>query len=206
MKTLKTAIRKTTAIFMAIIFLLITPTNVNAETITIETSPILKANIESFSMYDQYGREIKIKAGTTVEMELANNITSSNLMIGSEIDFSVIRDVKAEGEVVISRGSKALGRVTYIEKRKNFGRPGKIEVKVDKVLTVSGDYIYLDGKGVSAEGKNKSTASWTYFIISLIILWPLIFIPFIQKGGHALIPAGTKFRGTISQSTTIEIQ
>lgn len=200
--------KKGTAILLAIAMLITSTNTAFASTNAYVSTDNVKAKavLDKARMVDQDGNEVTLKAGTIIELEVVSRITTANMNIGDEVDFRVTQNVTVDGKVVISQGSKAYGRVTKYQKRKMFGRPGMIEVKVDKVITESGDYIYVDGNGLSNEGKDKKVISWVIFGVSLIILWPLIFVPFFIKGKDGAIMPGEKIRVRTSQKNTIILE
>ena len=84
-----------------------------------------------------------LNAGHEVRLLTASDIPFSAAGDGSRIDFVVAEDVKAGDRVVIAKGAPGFGSLIDAEKRKLFGRGGKVTVRLESVKAVDGQNIKL---------------------------------------------------------------
>ena len=59
------------------------------------------------------------------------------------IEFTVAEDVKVDDRVVIAKGAPAYGTLLDAEKRKLFGRGGKVILRMETVRAVDGQMVKL---------------------------------------------------------------
>jgi hypothetical protein len=76
-----------------------------------------------------------LPAGTEVKLRLAQELTTKGdgLQEGDTFMMTVTQDVRHEGYVVIPRGSRAIGRVTFLTSKGMFGKSGKMDIEIDYV-------------------------------------------------------------------------
>lgn len=84
-----------------------------------------------------------LDAGHEVPFLAASDIPFSAAGDGSRIEFVVAEDVKAGDRVVIAKGAPGFGSLIDAEKRKLFGRGGKVTVRLESVKAVDGQNIKL---------------------------------------------------------------
>lgn len=140
---------------------------------------------------------VKLPAMTTVSLRPTQTVTSKEVKKGAKVQFQVIYDVRVRGKTVIPAGSFAQGYVTYAQRPKMWGKPGKIEITVES-LSVEDKMITLFSQPYTEEGESRATTAWIFLGVSLVILWPCIFVPFIVKGKEAILTPYT----TIDAHTT----
>ncbi len=172
--------------------------NVEEEHIIIDT---LRTSIK----INEGDNNITLRAGTAITLQTTQQISSQYLVAGQNIDFRVVYDVIADSEVVIPAGSIAKGTVVHAQKPKMFGKPGVISIKVNSVQAVDGQQIPLSSNVQMREGQNQKAIAWGIFVVSLFILWPLIFVPFFIKGKNAVIPQGLNMDASTTTNAQIEI-
>jgi len=84
-----------------------------------------------------------LNAGREVPLLTASDIPFSAGVDGSRIEFLVADDVKAGDQVVIAKGAPGFGSLIDAEKKKLFGRGGKVTVRLESVRAVDGQNIKL---------------------------------------------------------------
>ena len=84
-----------------------------------------------------------LNAGREVPLLTASDIPFSAGVDGSRIEFLVAEDVKAGDQVVIAKGAPGFGSLIDAEKKKLFGRGGKVTVRLESVRAVDGQNIKL---------------------------------------------------------------
>lgn len=151
--------------------------------------------LSSFTM--PAGNVAVLKAGTMVSLELVSEV-NSKMTPGQTVDFRVLADVKADGEVVIPAGSIAKGQVLSATKSKLLGVPGEVTIQVKSVNAVDGTRVALSSSSFTAEGESK-------LVTSLIFTFLLCGFGFLIKGGAGVITPGTTFDATVASNTDIAI-
>ena len=76
---------------------------------------------------------------------------------GDTFYLSVVHDVVHEGFVVIPRGSRAAGRITWLTSKGMFGKSGKMTIEMEYV-EVAGHRIDLEGE-YKQEGEGNTVAT-----------------------------------------------
>ncbi len=140
---------------------------------------------------------LTIKEGTPVALRLEKSINSDTVYVGDPVDLVVARDVKVNGKVVISQGTRTGGEVAFVEEKGLIGKPGKIMITVRSTTAVDGTEVPLRAT-VTREGKSKQTLA----IILGIVLCLFILL---MKGESAVIPAGYEIKAYVDYSVDISV-
>lgn len=131
-------------------------------------------------------KDVTLKSGTQIPLELQGTITSKNVSNGSIINFNIVNK-----EVVIRAGEIAKGQVSRVKKNGILGKAGEIEIKVNSIVAVDGTEVYLSSSSLYDDGKDKLLLS--------------LFLCFLIKGGNGEIPAGTQCLASVAGNTVITI-
>lgn len=125
---------------------------------------------------------IILTEGTPINVITAQEITSKAAKPNDPVKFTVNEDLVINGQVVVRKGTEAIGSVINAEKGGYLGKSGKLGVQVESTQTVDGQPVKLRAaKGREGDDKTMSTA-----VLSAIVPFFLL-----QKGGDAKITAGT---------------
>jgi hypothetical protein len=125
---------------------------------------------------------IILTEGTPINVITAQEITSKAAKPNDPVKFTVNEDLVINGQVVVSKGTAAIGSVINAEKGGYLGKSGKLGVQVESTQTVDGQPLKLRAaKGREGDDKTMSPA-----VLSAIVPFFLL-----QKGGDAKITAGT---------------
>lgn len=84
-------------------------------------------------------------------------IVSNQVRVGDRIPFTVVSDVIEQGQVVIPRGSPAIGIINFKTGKAIGGKSGKFEVTFESV-TANGRIFLLTGKH-RQEGKGNTVGA-----------------------------------------------
>lgn len=124
-------------------------------------APALAQDGASFPLPVQAARASNavLPAGTEVKLRLAQELTTKGdgLQENDTFVMTVTQDVRHDGYVVIPRGSRAIGRVTFLTSKGMFGKSGKMDIEIDYV-EVAGRTIKLDGT-YRQEGEGNTLAT-----------------------------------------------
>lgn len=156
---------------------------VKACIVTEKESRLVNANNEKESFV--------LPANTPVTLKLESSITTKTVKVGEIVNFRVAYDVMHEGKVAIPAGSRAKAQITTLKRPRIFGAPGRISMSVESLVMPNGSDIKISSNELNAKGDSNAAIAWVCFGVSMVILWPLIFVPFLIKGKDVEIPVNT---------------
>ena len=136
-------------------------------------------------------KDVTLRGGTPIPMQLSTTVNSKNVTVGQVIDFKVTRDIQADGVTVIPAGSIAKAQVVRAKKNGILGKEGELQLSINSVMAVDGTQVMLSGGNLSDEGSDKLILS--------------IFLCFLIKGGSAELPAGMECTPSVSGNTVISV-
>ena len=139
--------------------------------------------------------EVTLPEGTTVYLEFRDSLSSKTAIEGQRFELRVENDVCVDGNVLIPRGSTAVGTVSAAQKRRMLGRQGELNLVLSYAL-VNDQRIPLRGSK-SQEGKRQVGA-----VAALAVLAGGLGL--LKRGKDVEIPAGTPITGYIDASTVIK--
>jgi hypothetical protein len=114
-----------------------------------------------------------------------DELTSKSARVGTEFNLSVTEDVIYQNYVVIPRGTRGIGEVTWLTGRGAFGKSGKMEIQL-RYLEIGGRHVSISGK-YRQEGEGNTVAT-----IGAVIAVG-VFGGFVT-GHSAVIPEGRELR------------
>ena len=129
-------------------------------------------------------KTLTLPANSELVVRLNSELSTKQSKEGDPFTLSVAQDVMKGGFIVIPKGSKAVGEVTWMTGKGAFGKSGKMEIEI-RYAEVSGQRIPLVGK-FRQEGEGNTVAT----VGALAIVW--VAAPFIT-GKTGRIPAGREF-------------
>ncbi len=131
---------------------------------------------------------------TPIIIRCDETITTNNIVNGSMVRFSVVRDVKSKnGNILIKSGAPVTAQITFSKSKGMIGRSGEVTVSDFHTTAVDGTYIPLSGS-VSAKPDDKMVLS----IVLGVIVCPLFLL---MKGEEAQLPVGaTKTAYTVIEN------
>jgi|GEM_PF-387935 len=100
-----------------------------------------------------------LPANTELNLVMNDTLTTkgNRWKEGDTFGLSVAQDVRLGGYVVIPRGSRAVGRITWLTSKGAFGKSGKMEIDLEYV-EVSGRRIPIEGH-FRQEGEGNTVAT-----------------------------------------------
>ncbi len=134
--------------------------------------------------------EIVVAEGTAVKVVTTAEITSKKAKPNDPVGFTVDEDVVINGQVVVRKGTEAIGSVVNAEKGGYMGKSGKLAIQVESTKTVDGQPLKLRAaKG--KEGEDNTTSTMVLSFISPVFLF--------KKGGDAKVDPGTAITVYVAQ-------
>jgi len=127
--------------------------------------------------------EIVLAEGTPINVVTAEEITSKAAKPNDPVKFTIADDLVINGQVIVRKGTPALGSVITAQKGGYMGNSGKLAIQVESTTTSDGQTLKLRAaKGGEGDDKTTSTFALASFISPLFLF---------RKGGEAKILAGT---------------
>jgi len=134
--------------------------------------------------------DIVVSEGTAVKVITTSEITSKKAKPNDPVGFTVDEDVVINGQVVVRKGTEAVGSVVNAEKGGYMGKSGKLAIQVESTKTVDGQPLKLRAaKG--KEGEENTTSTMVLSFISPVFLF--------KKGGEAKVDPGTPITVYVAQ-------
>jgi hypothetical protein len=96
--------------------------------------------------------KIKLAEGTDVELEFAQNLSSSTSFEGDPVALTLLKDLKVGDVVVAKAGSAAYGVVTKAQKSGMMGKSGQLEIRLDYLKAGNEKIKLRETKGKESGG------------------------------------------------------
>ena len=139
-----------------------------------------------------------LPANTEVLVQMNQDLTTKGKgwSEGDTFNLSVVHDVTLGDYVIIPRGSKAVGRITWLTDKGMFGKSGKMDIEIEYV-EISGRRVPLNGT-YRQEGEGNTLA--TVGAVALTTIGG-----FFITGRSALIPQGRELMATTESDLELAI-
>lgn len=133
--------------------------------------------------------------GTPVALNTVRELSSKTLTIGQRIDLEVADPVSVAGHIVIPRGTPAVGEVAALTRRGDWGRRGRLQIRLLYVRV--GDQMVRITGNIGNEGHN-GTAGTIATVAALGWVGG-----FLVTGTSAVIPLGTGLSGYVDEDVPL---
>lgn len=156
------------------------------------------ANTLSFSPRPQVDGP-HLEEGTPVHLRLNHEVKSGREHKGDDIWFTVAEPVRGpDGNTLIAKGAVASGTVLRSERRRMFGKPGKLEIGVNSAMAVDGQMVRLRAtENLSRRGRSNADA----VTATALLLTPLsVFV----KGRDVTLAKDTEVTVFVDQDTAVK--
>lgn len=159
-------------------------------------------------------RELKIPAGTALEIEAANTVKSVDIRPHDFLSFRVLIPIKVDGVTLIEKDALVTGRVVESKRGGRWGKAGKLSwmmldvVAVDLSRVPVQPHQELPGghdriRGVSHGGEVAAKT------IIMSVFWPLAPLAVIsgafKRGEDAILPEGKRFIVYVQKETNVSV-
>lgn len=142
----------------------------------------LSAHIHAAVSVHRSQDEIVVTEGTAINVVTVKEVTTKEAKPNDPVDFTVAEDLVINGQVIVRKGTPAIGSVINAEKGGYMGKSGKLAIQVESTTTSDGQPLKLRAaKG--REGDDKTTSTMVLTMISPAFLF--------RKGSEAKIAPGT---------------
>ena len=196
---------------------------------TIQPSQSSPAAPPTTSSAPQPGLELKIPAGTLIEVEVAYTVNSLDMKPGERISFRVLVPIVIDGVTVIERDALVTARITQAKRGGHWGKPGRLVWTMEDVVAADatrvplapetaarGDKLWsLEPKAPNSEstagqGKVRGT-SHTGEVAAVSILTGALFPPLALMGGfkrgeNAVLSEGRRYVVWVGTDSIVKVR
>jgi hypothetical protein len=138
-----------------------------------------------------------VTEGTPINVVTVKEVTTKDAKPNDPVEFTVNEDLVVNGQVIVKKGTPAIGSVINAEKRGYMGKSGKLAVQVESTTTVDGQPLKLRAaKG--REGDDKTTSTMVLTMISPAFLF--------RKGSEAKIAPGTPVTVYVAEEKRFRVE
>jgi hypothetical protein len=151
--------------------------------------------------------QVRVPAGTPVELETAYTINSQLVRAGDAVSFRVVNPVVVNGQVVVEKGATATALVTKAERGGHFGRAGRLAWMMKEVTAADGSRIPLQFSGRTV-GDSKGAKVATSMVLTGAVFWfmpPVALLHGFKRGENAVVPEGKRFEAAVFGETTVNV-
>ncbi len=131
-------------------------------------------------------RTLKLPAGTQVEVELVDPLSSTTSKLGDRFAIRLAQPISSQGVDLIAAGATGQGEVIDVSRAGMGGRQGKLIISA-RYLDLNGKQVRIRGMTLLASGKSRVDLATGV----LLVPYAGVAAAFIQ-GGEIEIPAGAR--------------
>jgi hypothetical protein len=128
---------------------------------------------------------------------------SASAVTGQTVEFEVVDDIVVSDLLIIPRGSTAWATVTDAEHKKHLGRPGKLDLNIDKVRLADGEKALLRGVK-DTQGGGHTGAMTGAIVATSLVLWPAAPFFLFMHGKDINIPKGTQITAFVQGDVRLD--
>jgi len=159
-------------------------------------------------------RQIKLPAGTSLDIEAVYTVSSVDMQPGDMLSFQTLIPVKVDGVTVIDKYSLVTGRVVQAKRGGHWGKAGKLTWIMQDVVAVDLTRVPLQAQrdlpagrqGVKGTSHGGEVAART--IVFGALLWPIapvVLMNGFKRGENAVLPQGKRFVVFVASDTLLKI-
>lgn len=162
-------------------------------------------------------REIKIPAGTPIDIEVIHTVSSMDASAGDLLSFRVLIPVKVDDAIVIASKALVTGRLVKAKRAGHWGKAGKLAWTMQDVVAVDLTRVALmtnpdfpgGQQGVTGQSHGAEVATKTAVMGALlaptIVLGPLALMQGFKRGEQAILPEGKRFVVYVQKETFVRV-
>ena len=158
-------------------------------------------------------RELKLPAGTPLDIEATYTVNSLDMRPGDFLSFRVLIPVNVDGVTLIEKGSLVTGRVAEAKRGGHWGKAGRLSWTIQDVVAVDATRVALQAQRDLPTGRNgiKGTSHGGEVAAKTIVFGALLF-PFsplalmsgFKRGENAVLPEGKRFVVFVQSDTVVK--
>lgn len=164
-------------------------------TLPVPDTPVIPTAEPDSTVKVPLASQLVLAKGTPVPLLFASNVTSKTAMVGDKISVKLAEDLKADGVVVVKKGTASLDTITEVDKPKKLGFPGAVVFQADSLKTDS-TVIKLSG-GAAKEGQDEAVKAGALLAV------PFAPVGIFVHGKDAEIKSGMVFTAFVDADTSL---
>lgn len=125
--------------------------------------------------------------GTPIRLRLRRHLLSKTAEEGQPIELQVAADVTVDGQVVIGKGTRVVGKVDRARPGRGFGRRSSLGFSIDQLTAADGRQIPLRSDGESERGRSARGR------VVAAALGAGVLGAWLEKGEDVLVRAGSEY-------------
>lgn len=161
--------------------------------------------------------EVKIPAGTALDIQATHNVSSMDAKLGDLISFRVLVPVKVGDSIVIGSNALVTGQIAKAKRAGHWGKAGKLTWTMRDVVAVDLSRVSLTAnpdfpggqQGVTGQSHGGEVATRTLVMGALlaptIVGAPLALMHGFKRGEQAVLPEGKRLVVYVQKDTIIRI-
>ena len=162
-------------------------------------------------------RDVKIPAGTPLDIAAAWTVSSLDTKVGDLVSFRVLVPIKIDNAIVIDQHALVTGQIVKAKRAGHWGKAGKLGWTMKDVVAVDLTRVLLTAnpdfpggqQGVTGQSHGAEVATKTAVIGALlaptIVLGPLALMHGFKRGEQAVLPEGKRFVVYVQKDTVIRL-
>jgi hypothetical protein len=159
-------------------------------------------------------RELKLPAGTPIDIEATYTISSIDFRPGDYLSFRVLVPVMIDGVTLIEKKSLVTGRVVEAKRGGHWGKAGRLSWTIQDVVAVDGTRVPLQAQkdlptgrdGIKGTSHGGEVAAKTIVFGALLFpLSPLALMGGFKRGENAVLPEGKRFIVFVQKETMLKV-
>lgn len=162
-------------------------------------------------------REIKIPAGTALDIQAVHSVSSMEARVGDLISFRVLVPVKLDDVIVIGNGALVTARIVKAKRAGHWGKAGKlgwimqdvVAVDLTRVSLTASPDLPVAQQGITGQSHGGEVATKTAVIGALlaptIVLAPLALMHGFKRGEQAVLPEGKRYLVYVQKDTLVKL-
>jgi hypothetical protein len=176
----------------------------------------------------QAGSEVKVPAGTPIEVEVAFTVRSLDVRPGEHISFRVLVPVMVDGVTVIPEGALVTARITESKRGGHWGKAGKLAWNMEDVVAADNSRIALrpetntrngklwsletNARNLTTPGQGRITGTShvgevaTMSIASGVLFPPLALMGVFKRGEDAVLREGRRFVALVGKDSVVRVK
>jgi hypothetical protein len=169
--------------------------------------------------------ELKIPAGTPIEVEVAYTVNSLDVKAGERISFRVLVPIMVDGVTVIGQGALVTARITLAKRGGHWGKAGKLAWTMEDVVAVDNSRIPLEPETASRKlwslekkdanseiavgaghiaGTSHSGEVAAVSIATGVLFPPAALMGGFKRGENAILREGRRFVVAVGKDTLVK--
>jgi hypothetical protein len=172
-------------------------------------------------------REVKLPAGTPIDVEVAYTVNSIDVKPGELISFRTLIPVVVEGVTVIEKGALVTARITQAKRGGHWGKAGRLAWSMEDVVGADNTRILLapetrsrdeklwslekkmtNSETAMGEGRIKGTSHSgevaTRAVLAGALFPPLALLSGFKRGENAVLSEGRRFVVSVGKDTLVK--